>query len=111
MRAIDAVEKITRKHPEYLDRYKTEFVKLLHTADHKEFKWHLAQLVSRLDLRGEKLIKVWKCLTGWAEDSSESKIVRVNSLQALFNIQERHPEFSEDFQAVIEDVKEEVLHR
>lgn len=97
MRAIDSVEKITRKHPEFLGRYNSELLQLMDTANHKEFKWHLAQLISRVDFRGSQLIRVWKQLTDWAVDKSESKIVRVNSLQALYDIQQSHPEFREDF--------------
>ncbi|TAK39564.1 MAG: hypothetical protein EPO28_10695 [Saprospiraceae bacterium] len=83
MRAADAVEKIALRQPDFLQKHKAEVLHLLPQARHIEFKWHLALLVSRLPLAEKESQAVWAVLKGWAMDASESKIVRVNSLQAM----------------------------
>jgi hypothetical protein len=45
MRAADAIEKITRDHPKYLDSHKNRLIRILDTARDKELKWHLALLI------------------------------------------------------------------
>jgi hypothetical protein len=83
MRAVDAIEKISKNRPEYLEGYTKDLIKLLDGAQEKELKWHLAQLITRVSLDPDQLRHVWLILTQWLIDAKESKIVRVNSLQAL----------------------------
>jgi hypothetical protein len=83
MRAADAVEKITLRRPDFLQKHKAEVLQLLGQAQHIEFKWHLALLASRVSPEGKELLAAWEVLKGWASDVSESKIVRVNALQAM----------------------------
>jgi hypothetical protein len=105
MRAADAVEKITIAHPEYLDSHKKQLLELFQTANHIELKWHLAQLMPRLILRLKLSEKetgiIWDKLTQWALDKTGSRIVRVNSIQALFDIQKQYPELRKDFENTI----------
>jgi hypothetical protein len=89
MRAADAVEKITVVHREYLAPHKQQLLSILRSADHKELKWHIAQLISRIELAPDEFIDVWHILTYWALNTGESKIVRVHALQALFDLSER----------------------
>lgn len=97
MRAADAVEKITRKDPEYLRPHKDQLLGILKSADHKELKWHVAQLLPRLPLDPGETVDVWHILTHWALNPHESKIVRVNSLQGLFDISRLHTDLKPDF--------------
>ena len=101
MRTSDAVEKITQTHPEYLDSHKKELLELFQTANNIELKWHLAQLIPRLIIRlklsEEETGAAWNKLIQWAMDNSGSRIVRVNSMQALFDIQKQYPELQKDF--------------
>lgn len=107
LRAIDTVEKITRQFPNFLDRHETELVNLLDVAAQDEIKLHLSQLLPRIDLRGGNLVKSWNHLMRWAKDKTESTTVRVQSLQVLYEIQKKHPQFREDLEAVIDKVKNE----
>ncbi len=102
MRSIDAIEKITTTRPGCLKFHKKELLKLLHSAKHKELKWHLAQLVSRLKLNKKETGKVWDMLTLWAKNKNESRIVRVLSLQSLFDIQKQNAELKKDFTDTLE---------
>lgn len=101
MRSADAIEKITIAHPEYLESHKKELLELFQSAKHIELKWHLAQLIPRLIIRlklnNEETGMVWDKLTQWALDKAGSRIVRVNSMQGLFDIQKRFPDLNKDF--------------
>ena len=87
MRAADAVEKITAQHPEYLRPYKTKLFRQVARIDQSEVRWHVAQMVSRLDLSRAERRRVVDLLTEYLQD--ESKIVRTFSMQALADIAER----------------------
>jgi hypothetical protein len=86
MRAADAVEKITANRPQFLKGHKNALLSLLLHAENIELKWHVALLVSRLKLTKPELKKTWEKLKFWALDKNESRIVRVNSIQALFDL-------------------------
>ena len=77
MRAIDAVEKVTSKRPEFLIAHKFQLLEILNSADHKELKWHIAQLIPRVNVTAAELKDVWNKFACWALNKSESKIVRV----------------------------------
>ena len=109
MRAVDAVEKITQNKPDYLKSHKKSLLRLLKEAKDKEFKWHLALLVARLKLTKPELGKLWEILSNWALDSSESKIVRVNSIQTLFDLSKQAPELTEDFDLTISQLEREEI--
>ena len=107
MRSIDAVEKITREHPEYLQPRKAELLQLLHQSSPKEFKWHLPLLFVRLDLSNDETGEVWATLTNWALDKNESRIVRVNSLQGLHDLLLIHRDLQRDYDQTILELEQE----
>jgi hypothetical protein len=107
MRSADAIEKIIRKNAGFLKKHKAEILQLCEAATHIELKWHLALIVTRLDLTKKEFGKVWQTLTGWAIDKNESKIVRVNALQGLFDLQRINQELKEDFNLIIRQVEKE----
>ncbi|REL37738.1 hypothetical protein DYD21_08120 [Rhodohalobacter sp. SW132] len=107
MRAADAAEKITKTDPSYLDSHKSEIIELLYHAKDKELKWHLALMVSRIDLSENELERVWNKLEAWVRDKSESKIVRVNSLQALYALSSLNKVLKRKFEIIIRDIKNE----
>jgi hypothetical protein len=93
MRAADAVEKIAAKNPTYLKPHKAELLSVLKNAEHQELKWHIAQLIARIDLDKTELTEAMHILSCWARNKNESKIVRVNALQGLFDIAQTHHEW------------------
>ena len=107
MRAADAVEKITISHPNYLQGHKREMAELFDKAENKELKWHLALLGPRISFSHQELEKVWQMLLGWATDKNESRIVRVNSLQALFEVSTLNKELREDFSSRLSEIEKE----
>ena len=81
MRAADAVEKITRAKPELLRPYKKELLGLMHEAEAKEERWHLALIAQRLPLSAKERVIAAAALKSYLED--RSSIVRTFALQAL----------------------------
>jgi hypothetical protein len=84
MRAADAVEKITRDYPEYLQPYKTDLVKNVAAVNQQEVRWHTAQMIPRLILTKEERTTSAEILFRYLED--DSKIVQTNALQALADL-------------------------
>lgn len=109
MRAVDTVEKITLIHSSYLQPHKTQLLSILKSADHKELKWHIAQLITRVKLSKKELVVVWHTLTYWALNKNESKIVRVNSLQGLFDLSRQYPQLKENFIKVMLTMEREII--
>ena len=105
MRTADAIEKITQTNPAYLKQHKYNILQLCHKAINIELKWHLALLISRIPLSKKEVSEVWKLLTTWAKDKEESKIVRVNSIQGLFNLLAEHRELQHDFDLTIGEIE------
>jgi hypothetical protein len=93
MRAADVIEKITVTNVKYLNKHKIKIIELCKSDPEKEIKWHLALLVPRLILSKKELLEIWKLLSSWALDKKESRIVRVNSIQGLFNLLQKRNQF------------------
>lgn len=107
MRAADAIEKITLPHPAFLEKHKTEILRQLNLAQHIEFKWHLALLAPRIPLNVEELRSVWTKLSTWATDTAESKIVRVNSLQAMAELSRESNILRAELVSLLQKIEEE----
>ncbi|PID30343.1 hypothetical protein CSA80_02870 [Candidatus Saccharibacteria bacterium] len=105
MRAADAVEKVTLHNPEYLTGHSQDVINLLNVAVDKELKWHLALIASRLDFSATELGMVWNKLKQWVKDKNESKIVRVNSVQALFELANKNEGFKREFEIIVQEIK------
>lgn len=84
MRASDAVEKITRTKPDYLQSHKSFLLNLVMESKQQEVRWHLAQIIPRLELSPEERYGAAEKLFTFLEDSS--KIVQTNALQALVDL-------------------------
>ncbi len=80
---------------------------LINTATDKELKWNLALIASRLNLTIEELEMVWDKLTNWSKDKKESKIVRVNSIQSMFDLVKQNGELKRDFDLTIQEIEVE----
>lgn len=92
MRAADAVEKITDERPELLDdRHRERLLGDLAAIDQQEVRWHVAQLLPRLDLAGDDVDRAVSILEGFLDD--ESRIVQVNAMSALADVAAAHPRF------------------
>lgn len=84
MRAADAVEKITRNKPELLKPYKQLLLTKVAPIEQKEVRWHLAQILPRLNLTSRQRNEVYKLMRSFLQD--ESRIVKTFAMQALADI-------------------------
>lgn len=109
MRAIDAIEKISINSPDFLVGHGSEIVNFcnLERLD-KEFKWHLALLLPRVSLKDDTNAAI-SALEKWALDIKESKIVRVNSIQALYEFVKNDQFSQEEFKKIIEKIEDEKI--
>ena len=84
MRAADALEKITADFPEYLQPFKPRLIRLTGETTQQEVKWHLAQILPRLELESDEKKEIEKKLFLYLND--KSKIVVTFALQALADL-------------------------
>lgn len=109
MRAADALEKISAAQPRYLAGHKKELLQLLAAEEGIELQWHLAQLISQVHLTANETEIVWTKLSAWVLNREQSRIVRVNSLQSLFDISIQHPAFKNKLMAIINKLEKEQI--
>ena len=109
MRAADVIEKVTQTHKEFLAPHKEDIINLCKIAVDKELKWHLALLVPRLILHSSELNQVWQMLSDWAMNKKESKIVRVNSIQGLFELLQIKKELTTEFSQILNQIEMEKI--
>ena len=89
MRAADAVEKVTRIRPGWLTPYRRLIVDQIALVEQQEVRWHVAQVIPRLELSRSDVPQVKAILMGYLDDSS--RIVQVEAMQALAYLVELWP--------------------
>jgi len=103
MRAADAVERVTAERPDLLgDAHRDRLLGELADIDQQEVRWHVAQLLPRLELNGDdvdRAVDVLEAFTG-----ADSQIVRVNAMTALANLAAANPRLRGTVHAHIEDL-------
>ena len=68
MHAADAIEKITRVHPGYLEGHEQAVATITLHAASKELQWHMVLLVPRITLYKEDQHAVIFKIIAWAKD-------------------------------------------
>lgn len=89
MRAADALEKVTARRPELLRPYKTDLLDLAARAGQQEVRWHLAQMLPRLDLDSTERQAAFESLVRYLDD--RSRIVVTFAMQALADLAQADP--------------------
>lgn len=107
MRAADALEKCSIVNPSYIGKHKTEILRLSSDCSHIELKWHLALFISRIHFLDSEIESVSAILFGWLCNKSESKIVRVNTLQAIVELAKDFPQFEKKLATVLPGIIDE----
>jgi hypothetical protein len=101
MRCADAVEKISIQHPEYLQPYKRQLIKQVAPIDQQEIRWHVAQMVSRLELTADERSRVFSILMVYLQD--KSKIVKTFAMQALADLAADDPQLRPQIVNLLEE--------
>jgi len=86
MRCADVTEKVSVVHPEWLEQHKRALLSFASTVQEKEVRWHMAQMLPRLELSPSERRRVVALLFKYLEDASQ--IVKTCTMQALFDISE-----------------------
>ena len=107
MKTVDLIEKITLKHTKYLHKHREEILKISDEAENIELKWHLAQILARIHYTKDEIKIVWKILEKWVANKNESKIVRVNALQSLYEIAKTNSEYQNALNIIVNTIKQE----
>ena len=81
LRAADAAEKVTRRHPDWLAPYGRLLLGPLARSGEPEVQWHVAQMLPRLALRPDERQRALRILRRYL--SSPSSIVKTCAMQAL----------------------------
>lgn len=102
MRAADAVEKITRQRPELLRPWKRPLLEQISALDEKEVRWHVAQMIPRLNLTFSEKEAAVQILMGYLAD--KSSIVKTFSMQALSDLAERDERLRAQLMPLIEQL-------
>ena len=104
MRSSDAVEKISRSNPEHLQPHKAFLLNDVTGQTQQEVRWHLAQVIPRLELTVLERTQAAKMLFAFLDDPS--KIVQTNSLQALVELAWDDDELFPAVKKAVEDLVE-----
>lgn len=91
VRAADAVEKITVVYPAYLRPYKTPLLGPLAHSPDKEVRWHIAQMLPRLQWTSQEQRMVYDLLIEYLSDTSS--IVKTCAMQGLADLTRQAPKF------------------
>ncbi len=83
-RCADAVEKIAKESPEYIQNKKEILLKNLEKFNQKEIIWHVAMVLDYLELTKKEIDKSLNMLYKWLNES-DSIIVKVACMQTLAN--------------------------
>ena len=88
MRSADALEKVSSKHPEYLQPFKNRLINEVSQIKQQEVRWHVAQMFSYLEVSRVERDEMVKVLLSYL-DTDKSKIVKVFSMQTLADLAEK----------------------
>ncbi|OGO27842.1 MAG: hypothetical protein A2W33_01750 [Chloroflexi bacterium RBG_16_52_11] len=99
MRAADAAEKVTTRHPEWLVPYKDELLNEIAAISQQEVRWHAAIMLTRITWTEAERKQAVSILKSWLDD--KSRIVQVFSLQALADLSEQDARLKSEVIALI----------
>ncbi len=101
MRSADAAEKISRIRPGWFQKRVRELLEMAKRARQQEVRWHLAQILPRLDLDARQRAALAGTLRHYMKD--ESRIVRVCAMSALADLALADAAFKPAATAIVED--------
>ena len=92
MRAADAMEKISSGNPEFLRPFKGKLIRLAKVTQQQELRWHMAQMIPRLELTHRETAAATEIFFEYLKD--KSKIVVTFAMQALADLAIKEPVIS-----------------
>jgi HEAT repeat protein len=101
MRAADAAEKVSAQKLQLLVRYKSQLLGLFAEATQIELRWHLAQMIPRLNLNSLERQRAVAILRRYLDD--RSSIVRTFALQALAELSQHDKALRSETKQLLEE--------
>jgi hypothetical protein len=101
MRAADALEKISLKDPQLMRPFTKQLLKVAASSTQQEVRWHLAQMMPRLELTPTQRFVCLRALTCYLDD--RSSIVRTFALQALADLFGQYGPLQSHVHTLLED--------
>ncbi len=105
MRAADALEKSTVQHAELLERHKDSLLELAELATQNEVRWHLAQILTRLDLEPDEMSGLADVFERWFR-RADSRIVKTSALQGMADLAVRDQAYLDNALVMLEEALE-----
>jgi hypothetical protein len=102
MRAADAAEKVSARHPDWLKRHRRRLLRDAAAVEQQEVRWHVAQMIPRLPLGTDEEDEAVRILLGYLND--RSRIVKTFSMQALADLALRAPRLRTRVLPVLEEL-------
>jgi hypothetical protein len=92
-RAVDALEKASRTEPGVLEGHERQVLEELPSSELAQVRWHVGQLIPRLDLAEEQVRLAAVVLGRLLED--RSRITQATALDGLVSLADQHPELAD----------------
>ncbi|WP_028856256.1 hypothetical protein [Psychrilyobacter atlanticus] len=106
MRSADAVEKVSAKHPEYLQPFKTKLINEISKVKQQEVQWHAAQMFSYIKIDKTERNKIINILLSYIK-TTDSNIVKVFSMQTLADFAEKDQQLQPQIVKLIRQMMEQ----
>ncbi|UUV17842.1 hypothetical protein NRK67_11135 [Fusobacteria bacterium ZRK30] len=106
MRSADVSEKVSARHPEYLQPFKYELINEISKIKQQEVQWHTAQMFSYIKIDRKERDKIIKILLSYIR-MTDSNIVKVFSMQTLADFAERDQQLKSQIIKLIEEMMEQ----
>ena len=90
MRAADVAEKLTVANPKWLQPFKVQLMQLAARATQQELRWHLAQMLPRLELSRRDRVIIEVIFRRYLND--RSRIVKTFAMQGLADLAMQNPQ-------------------
>ena len=88
-RSSDAAEKAARERPELLAPHADVLIEIAAEATQQEVRWHVAQMLARVEVTDERAAEAARILEGYLSDRSH--IVEAWALSAIVALAGEHP--------------------
>ena len=103
MRSADVIEKVSSRHPDYLQPFKDRLINEVSEIEQQEVRWHVARMFSYIKINKKERDEVMKILLSYIE-TDKSKIVKTFSMQTLADFAERDVSLRPQVIKIIEKV-------
>lgn len=105
-RCADAIEKVSGRYPEYIQKKKKIILSNLSSFKQKEVKWHIAKMLGYLKLTPKEKELAVRYLFDWLK-MDKSIIVKVMSMQTLADIAETDKKL---LKTVLDEIQKQMVN-